>query len=103
MAAYPHTQSSEQSIIPLCSNRAVKKQKDPLHNSASDDQGNTQNDEIASEQRLLTIPQVATQLNICRAHVYTLINQGLPTIHLGRSVRISATALHHWLQTQQDS
>lgn len=52
---------------------------------------------------LLTIPQVAKQLNISRAHVYKLIKQGLPTIHLGRSVRIHVSSLQRWLLTQEDT
>jgi len=33
---------------------------------------------------LLTIPQVAEYLGVCRAHVYRLINNDLPLIRLGR-------------------
>lgn len=51
---------------------------------------------------LLTIPQVAEYLGVCRAHVYKLINNGLPVIRLGRSVRIQMTSLHRWLQDQEE-
>ena len=51
---------------------------------------------------LLTIPQVAEYLGVCRAHVYKLINSGLPVIRLGRSVRIQMTSLQRWLQDQEE-
>jgi excisionase family DNA binding protein len=50
---------------------------------------------------LLTIAQVAMHLQVSRAHVYRLISQGLPTIHLGRSVRINAISLNRWLSEQE--
>ncbi|GER89684.1 hypothetical protein KDW_38460 [Dictyobacter vulcani] len=50
---------------------------------------------------LLTIPEVAQQLHISRAHVYTLIKQGLPTIHLGRCIRVNVTSLRVWLLAQE--
>ena len=51
---------------------------------------------------LLTIPQVAQYLGVCRAHVYKLINNGLPVIRLGRLVRIQMTSLQRWLQEQEE-
>jgi len=51
---------------------------------------------------LLTIPQVAEYLGVCRAHVYKLINNGLPVIRLGRSVRVQMTSLQRWLQDQEE-
>ena len=51
---------------------------------------------------LLTIPQVAEYLGVCRAHVYKLINNGLPVIRLGRVVRIHMTSLQRWLQDQEE-
>ena len=51
---------------------------------------------------LLTIPQVAQYLGICRAHVYKLINNGLPVIRLGRVVRIHMTSLQRWLEDQEE-
>jgi excisionase family DNA binding protein len=50
---------------------------------------------------LLTIPQVAEYLGVCRAHVYKLINNGLPVIRLGRLVRIQKTSLQRWLEDQE--
>ncbi len=52
---------------------------------------------------LLTIPQVAEYLGVCRAHVYKLINNGLPVIRLGRLVRIQMTSLQRWLEEQEES
>ena len=51
---------------------------------------------------LLTIPQVAEYLGVCRAHVYKLINNGLPVIRLGRLVRIQMTSLQQWLEEQEE-
>ena len=51
---------------------------------------------------LLTIPQVAQYLGVCRAHVYKLITNGLLVIRLGRSVRIQMTSLQRWLQEQEE-
>jgi excisionase family DNA binding protein len=51
---------------------------------------------------LLTIPQVAEYLGVCRAHVYKLINNGLPVIRLGRLVRIQMTSLQQWLKEQEE-
>lgn len=50
---------------------------------------------------LLTIPQVAACLGVCRAHVYKLIHSGLPTIKLGRLVRIHRQSLESWLKDQE--
>jgi excisionase family DNA binding protein len=53
------------------------------------------------ETELLTIPQVAQYLGVCRVYVYKLINDGLPVIRLGRVVRIHMTSLQRWLQDQE--
>ncbi len=50
---------------------------------------------------LLTIPQVAEYLGVCRAHVYKLIANGLPIIRLGRLVRVNTQSLQTWLQKQE--
>ena len=51
---------------------------------------------------LLTIPQVAEHLGVCWAHVYKLIQNGLPVIRLGRLVRIQKTSLQRWLEEQEE-
>ncbi|GCF11810.1 helix-turn-helix domain-containing protein [Dictyobacter arantiisoli] len=50
---------------------------------------------------LLTIPQVAAYLDISRGQVYKLIYSGLPTINLGRLVRIHKETLDTWLKDQE--
>jgi excisionase family DNA binding protein len=53
---------------------------------------------------VLTIPQVATYLGVSRAHVYKLINSGLPIIRLGqRSVRVHKDSLDNWLKEQEQT
>ena len=58
--------------------------------------------EAGAPPELLTIPQVAEYLGVCRAHVYKLINNGLPVIRLGRLVRIQMTSLQQWLEEQEE-
>jgi len=52
---------------------------------------------------LLTIPQVASSLGVCRQTVYTLIDtQGLPVVRLGRrGVRVSLVSLEQWVQERE--
>ena len=122
MASYPRSKNAEQSIIPIRSKQSnagqAKSQKPSMPLPQKDHserlcasqaksrpdgkEGKDQNEEIIGMHTLLTIPQVAQQLSVCRAHVYKLINQGLPTIHLGRSVRISAVSLQSWLSAQEE-
>ncbi len=52
---------------------------------------------------LMTISQVAEYLGVCRAHVYKLIHQGLPTMKLGRLVRIHKHSLDSWLKDQEQN
>ena len=60
---------------------------------------------LASEDVLLSIPQVAQRLGICRAQVYRLINASaddrLPAVHIGRSVRISSRTLEEWIRARE--
>jgi excisionase family DNA binding protein len=52
---------------------------------------------IISE-RLLTAQQVAVFLQVPKARVYELAREGLiPTVHLGRQLRVSASALDDWI------
>ena len=52
--------------------------------------------------RLLTIPEVANILQIPCGRCYELSRQGvLPTIKIGKYIRISQAALHAWLTQQQ--
>lgn len=51
---------------------------------------------------LLTIPDVAASLGLCRSKVYELIaKEGLPVVRFGRSVRISAASLQKWVEKRE--
>jgi excisionase family DNA binding protein len=52
---------------------------------------------------LLTIQQVADQLGLSRAKVYTLLKekQGPPVIRFGRSARVSLSSLRRWIEEQE--
>ncbi len=48
---------------------------------------------------LLTIPDVAITLGVCRATVYNLIyHKGLPTLMLGSARRVHPDSLRDWLK-----
>ncbi|HEY6410964.1 MAG TPA: helix-turn-helix domain-containing protein [Ktedonobacteraceae bacterium] len=48
---------------------------------------------------LLTIPDVAIQLGVCRNTVYNLIyRRGLPSVLLGGVRRVHPDSLHVWLK-----
>jgi excisionase family DNA binding protein len=61
--------------------------------------------DLSNEEVLLSIPQVAVRLGICRAHVYRLINRltddRLPVVHIGRSVRVSRRSLEEWIRAHE--
>jgi excisionase family DNA binding protein len=61
--------------------------------------------DLSNEEVLLSIPQVAQRLGICRAHVYRLINRltddRLPVVHIGRSVRVSRRSLEEWIRAHE--
>lgn len=45
-----------------------------------------------------TIHEVSERLHLSRSKVYDLIaREGLPAVHFGRAVRVSAVALSEWL------
>lgn len=46
---------------------------------------------------LLTIPDVGKLLKVSRRKVYLLIDQGLPTMKFGKSVRVHPGDLRRWL------
>ncbi len=51
---------------------------------------------------LLTIPEVAIQLGVCRATVYNLIYRyGLPAIELGGAKRVHPDSLRAWLKQRE--
>ncbi len=50
---------------------------------------------------LLTIPEVASTLKIGQTKVRKLIQAGdLPTVRIGRSVRVPAEGLRRWVEEQ---
>jgi excisionase family DNA binding protein len=45
---------------------------------------------------------VAASLGLCRSKVYELIaKEGLPVIHFGRAVRVSAASLQKWVEERE--
>ncbi|MCX7626429.1 MAG: helix-turn-helix domain-containing protein [Candidatus Sumerlaeaceae bacterium] len=51
------------------------------------------------ESILLRVTEVAHLLGISRAKAYALVASGeLPSIRIGRSVRVPRAALGHWIQ-----
>lgn len=46
---------------------------------------------------LLTIPDIEKLLQVSRRTVYNLIDRGLPTMKLGKSVRIHPADFRRWL------
>lgn len=50
---------------------------------------------------LLTVPEAAQRLKLSKSKVYLLCQRGeIPTVTLGRSVRIPLEALDEWLRQQ---
>lgn len=58
--------------------------------------------QMDTQTRTLTAPQVAAQLQLSRALVYALIQRGeLPAVRIGRSVRVLPDDLDRWLQAHR--
>ncbi len=56
----------------------------------------------STEPLLLTIPEAARVLGISASHAYLLARSGdLPTVRIGRSVRISHRSLAAWCDEQE--
>lgn len=59
---------------------------------------------ISAQPLLLTIPDVAITLGVCRATVYNLIyRKGLPSITLGSVRRVHPDTLREWLKQQESA
>ena len=57
----------------------------------------------AKQQLLLKPDEVAQSLKIGRSRVYELISsQLLPSIRIGRSIRVPVDALNDWVKKQQE-
>ncbi len=53
---------------------------------------------------LMTIPDVAITLGVCRATVYNLMyRKGLPSITLGSVRRVHPDTLREWLKQQESA
>jgi len=50
---------------------------------------------------LLTIADVCKMFQISRPTIYVLIDQGLPVMKFGKSVRFSPTSLERWLAIRE--
>ena len=58
--------------------------------------------EVAPQRLLLRIPEVAETLGIGRTKIYEMIATGeLPTIRVGRAVRISVSTLQKWVEARE--
>jgi excisionase family DNA binding protein len=58
----------------------------------------------ATPPQLLSIPEVARILSIGRTKVYDLIKRdGLPTVKIGSSHRVSATSLKTWIEQREQA
>lgn len=52
---------------------------------------------------VMSVQQVGAFLGVSRQHVYKLIQEGMPVIHLGRRIVVLRPSLEQWLFTQQKS
>ncbi len=56
--------------------------------------------ETPNPEALLRPSEASAVLNICRSKVYELLKSGsIPSVRLGRSVRVPAKALYEWIRT----
>lgn len=54
------------------------------------------------EKEYLKVPQVAEFLQIGRSRAYELVGSGeIPSVRIGRSVRVSRKELERWLEEQR--
>ena len=52
----------------------------------------------------LKVPEVAEVLRIARSRAYELVAEGeIPSVRIGRSVRVSRKELERWLEEQHQS
>jgi excisionase family DNA binding protein len=50
----------------------------------------------------LKVPEVAAELRIARSRAYELVGEGeIPSVRIGRSVRVSRRELERWLEEQR--
>jgi excisionase family DNA binding protein len=53
--------------------------------------------------RLITPDDLAARWSICRAEVYRLLRQGLPSVKIGRARRIPIDEAEAWLLDRQQA
>lgn len=55
-----------------------------------------------TEHEWLKVPEVAQLLRIARSRAYELVSSGeIPSVRIGRSVRVSRKELDRWLEEQR--
>lgn len=55
-----------------------------------------------TEHEWLKVPEVAGVLRIARSRAYELVGEGqIPSVRIGRSVRVSRKELDRWLEEQR--
>ncbi len=55
-----------------------------------------------TEYEWLKVPEVAQVLRIARSRAYELVGSGeIPSVRIGRSVRVSRKELERWLEEQR--
>ncbi len=53
------------------------------------------------DERILTIPQVASYLQLSKSKVYSMVSRGeIPHVKFGKSVRVRETGLKEWMDRQ---
>lgn len=53
---------------------------------------------------LLTVKQAAARLQLGTNRVYTLVAAGtIPSVKVGKSIRVPVTALERWIEDQTDA
>lgn len=56
------------------------------------------------KQEWLKVPEVANELRIARGRAYELVASGeIPSVRIGRSVRVNRRELEEWLEGQRYS
>jgi excisionase family DNA binding protein len=57
---------------------------------------------INQQHEYMKVPEVAEELRIARSRVYELVGEGeIPSVRIGRSVRVSRKELERWLEGQR--
>jgi len=57
---------------------------------------------MEEKQEFLKVPEVAKVLRIARSRAYELVAEGeIPSLRIGRSVRVSRSDLDRWLEEQR--